>query len=382
MSDNRLIIAAAGSGKTTYLVNEALKHPEKRVLITTYTEANEAGIREKLLLQKQCIPSHIVVQTWFSFLLQHGARPYQGSLDDSMFENDIKGMLLVNKQSALRFTGKRGPIYWGENNFKEHYFTPSGMIYSDKVSKFIINCNKASGGAVIDRISRIYDCIYIDEVQDLAGYDLEIIKLLFKSSISIVLVGDPRQVTYQTHHERKYEKYKDGMIKDFIIDGLGKSLTCHIDETTLNVSHRNNQAICNFSSKLYPSHPATPPCKCKSCRSDTHSEHEGVFLVKEKDVSLYLDKYKPVQLRWNTKVKVDSDFPVVNLGESKGLTFDHVLIYPTGDMGKWIADNSTKLQNSTKAKLYVGITRARYSVGIVFNFDDWATYNGVEKYLP
>jgi DNA helicase-2/ATP-dependent DNA helicase PcrA len=38
MKNNKLIIAAAGSGKTTYLINEAMKFKDERVLITTYTE--------------------------------------------------------------------------------------------------------------------------------------------------------------------------------------------------------------------------------------------------------------------------------------------------------------------------------------------------------
>ena len=44
---NKLIIAAAGSGKTTHLVNEALKVKDGKVLITTYTEANEKEIIKK-----------------------------------------------------------------------------------------------------------------------------------------------------------------------------------------------------------------------------------------------------------------------------------------------------------------------------------------------
>lgn len=381
MNDNKLVIAAAGSGKTTFIIDEALKHPDKKVLITTYTEANEAGIREKLFHKRHCIPSNITVQTWFSFLLQHGVKPYQGSLDDSMFDNDIKGMLLVNEQSALRYTGRFGPVYWGDKDFEKHYFTSGGKIYSDKISKFVVNCNKASSGAVIDRISRLYDYIYVDEVQDLAGYDLELIKLLFKSSSSIFLVGDPRQVTYLTHNATKYGKYQDGKIKDFIANELGKRLTCDVDEETLNVSHRNNQPICDYSSKLYPSYPAVTPCECEGCRGGP-PEHGGVFLVKEEDIYLYLQKYKPVQLRWNASTKVDPGYPVLNLGESKGLTFERVLIYPTTAMQEWISDNKTQLKNVTKAKLYVGITRAKYSVGIVFDFEEHIEYPGIEKYRP
>ena len=37
MNKNELLIAGAGTGKTTYLIEEALKIKNKRVLITTYT---------------------------------------------------------------------------------------------------------------------------------------------------------------------------------------------------------------------------------------------------------------------------------------------------------------------------------------------------------
>lgn len=36
----------------------------------------------------------------------------------------------------------------------------------------------------------------------MAGYDLEIIKLLFSLNSDVLLVGDPRQVTYHTYDEK------------------------------------------------------------------------------------------------------------------------------------------------------------------------------------
>lgn len=99
MKTNKLVIAAAGSGKTTFLVNEALSQREGNVLITTYTQANEAEIRKKFVELNGCVPSHVTIQTWFSTLLQHGIRPYQGGL----YDEPIRGMLLVNEPSALRY---------------------------------------------------------------------------------------------------------------------------------------------------------------------------------------------------------------------------------------------------------------------------------------
>ena len=60
-----LIIAAAGAGKTTFLVKKALEISEN-VLITTYTDANEQSIRDKFYEINGCIPSNVTIMPWFS----------------------------------------------------------------------------------------------------------------------------------------------------------------------------------------------------------------------------------------------------------------------------------------------------------------------------
>lgn len=366
---NKLIIAAAGSGKTTLLVEKALEQ-EGNVLITTYTEANEAEIRRKLIKERQCIPSNITVQTWFSFLLQHGVRPYQGAMDEGLYSKKI-GFYLCNERSGLRSKNTQGqPIYWGEADFNKHYFTKDFKIYSDKISKFILNCDKKSNNEVINRIARIFPHIFIDEVQDLAGYDLELLKLLFKSSSNILLVGDPRQVTYLTHHETKYKKYKDGLIKEFILNECKKEFNKeNIDEDSLNCSYRNNKQICEFSSRLYP--------KLKPVISNQTKTtgHDGVYLVKKNDVAGYCKKYKPQILRYQK-----SKFPELNYGNSKGMGFDRVLIYPTKEMEKYLKTGNISNIKSIE-KFYVAVTRARYSVSFVCDYIDDVNYiEGLRKY--
>ncbi len=386
MNDNKLIIAAAGSGKTTYLVKKASEIDSGTVLITTYTEANEAEIRKKIINRKGCIPSNITIQTWFSFLLQHGVRPYQSLLSDDVHDENI-GFLLTSRKSGQK-TDKKGkpvryndrPIYWGAGDFKKYYFTKSMKIYSDKISKFVFESNKASKNLVINRITRIFDYIFIDEIQDLAGFDLEMIKLFFMSSSVTMLVGDPRQVTYLTNHTTKFKKYSDGKIKDFVLNELGKKIDCEIDETTLSPSHRNNQAICNYSAKLYPALTTPKPCTCNKCRENI-TNHEGVFIIQPSGVGKYLSKYNPMQLRWSTSTKCSTEYQAMNFGESKGLSFPRVLIYPTEEMKKWIKDDNHKLKSGTRAKLYVAITRARNSTTVIMDFDNDDIFEGAEKYF-
>ena len=163
MKDNRLIIAAAGAGKTTFLVKEALKCQD-RVLITTFTIENEKEIRNKFVKECGCIPGNVTVQTWFSFLLQHGVRPYQGVCDEMLYDIDIKGILLVSEQS-----GKKGfshhlnrYIYYNEEDeFMYHYFSSDMKLYTDKLAKFVCRANDKSEGRVIKRIAKIYPNIFI-----------------------------------------------------------------------------------------------------------------------------------------------------------------------------------------------------------------------------
>ncbi len=373
MSENKLLIAAAGSGKTTYLVKEATKITETRALITTYTEANELEIRKKL----RVIPSNITTQTWFSFLLEHGVRPYQSFILDKK----IKGMLLVNEASGIKYTNKQGfhVGYKEDSEAEKHYLSADDRIFSDKISKFICACNKKSNGAVLNRLRQIYTHIFIDEVQDLAGYDLELIKLMMREGIKVYLVGDPRQVTYLTHHPKKHPKYKDGKIKDFIVNELPKIISCTIDEDTLSVSHRNNQDICDLASKLYPDLAASSPCECIDCVASRHVSNKGIYLVHPDHVENYVsDNNTVIQLRWDKRSMTSPSITSYNFGNSKGLGFDHVLIYPTQDMHGWLFDNGVDLSSETRAKLYVAITRARHSVAFVSDISS----NEYEIYKP
>lgn len=367
MGPNKLVIAAAGSGKTTYLVRQALAVEQKRVLITTYTQSNEEEIRRKFFEINGSVPGNVHIQTWFSLLIEHGIKPFQGKL----FDWDVAGMLLVTRRSGFRGRDRQGrPMYWGEEDFRRCYFDRRNRVYSDKLSRLTIRCNEASDGAVIERLSRIYPFIFVDEVQDLAGHDLDILAALFQSPANVVMVGDPRQVTYVTHLEARLKKYRDGGIADFIRAELPRKVTCDIDVTSLMTSHRNSTAICELSSKLYPKMAAATACKCPDCRQQAPVD-AGLFIVRRKDLPRYLETRRPVQLRWSSTVKIGSpDLPALTFGRSKGLGFDRVIIYPTREMMEWLKNAQSKLEAGTRAKLYVGLTRARHAVAVVYDPTD------------
>ena len=95
------------------------------------------------------------------------------------------------------------------------------------------------------------------------------------------------------------------------------------------------------------------------------------------DTLEYLKLYNPVQLRWSSASNTNPSYEVHNFGESKGITKDRVLIYPTRTMKDWIKDNSYNLKNEVRAKFYVGLTRSRLSSSIVMDYADDEQFDGV-----
>lgn len=355
---NKLIIAAAGSGKTTHLVNESLSIKNENVLITTFTIQNENGIKSKIIEKLGFIPRNIIVQTWFSFILQHGVRPFQNAI----FEGKIRGM---------EFVSQRSDIYSKESDIQRHYFNKAQQIYSDKISKFAIKCNVCTDGSVINRISKIFSYIMIDEAQDIGGYDLDFLKILLQSPLNILLVGDPRQSTYITTNSQQNKKYKQ---ERFVLFFQEKISDLEIDDRSLNTNHRSNSLICKLSNQIFPEYSSV------NSGNNLETGHDGIFLVKPKDVTRYLETYNPIQLRDSSKKAINEKYEVMNFGESKGLTFDRILIYPTTPYLNWLKNRSFKLAPKSKSKFYVALTRARFSVGIVYNYLDTEDIQDVLKF--
>lgn len=57
--DRRLMLAVAGSGKTTYLINKL--NLERRFLIVTYTDNNLANIRQRIINTFGYVPQNITL---------------------------------------------------------------------------------------------------------------------------------------------------------------------------------------------------------------------------------------------------------------------------------------------------------------------------------
>jgi DNA helicase-2/ATP-dependent DNA helicase PcrA len=89
------------------------------------------------------------------------------------------------------------------------------------------------------------------------------------------------------------------------------------------------------------------------------SAHDGVFAVRERDISAYLSTFHPQTLRYSRATKHVPGLPM-NYGAAKGLTFERTLIFPNGKVQKFLLTGDPDDAGDT-AKLYVAITRARQS---------------------
>ena len=347
---NKFIVACAGSGKTTTIVKEALMAPQhERMLITTFTDENSEEIKRKIVAHVGYIPPNVDVLPWFTFEIRHLIKPFLLPI----INVKIEGVHMVANESAK---------YTSQDN-KNHYLDSGNKIYSDKIALLAYKTILQKRSKVLGRLKQIYSHIYIDEFQDFAGYDLEIVKEFMTNGFKVLIVGDPRQKTFSTHFSIKYRKYNDDK-ESFIGDECSKY--CVIDKDTLNTSYRCPEKIIAYASTIFPEYPV-------SHSGFDQNESDGIFLVKKSDIPNFIKKEPgTVQLRLSAKTKVCSNCRVMTFGKSKGSTFENVLIYPTGDIKNAIISNNFSLISAplTKCKFYVAMTRAKHRVGIVVEEQD------------
>lgn len=341
-SNNNVIIAAAGSHKTQSIIQAVIDaDPNEQILITTYTNENLSQITNRIISALGSIPPNVTVMSWFSFLLRDCIKPYQNFLTST---NKVRSLNFQTKPH--RFAKKSEPV---------GYYIDSGEnLYSDNVSDFAVSINAASGGKTISRLEKIYKHIYVDEIQDLVGFDLDLLDLMMESQISITMVGDPRQSTYATSRTRRHKSYQGLGLTDWFIERQKKEI-CDIEWRT--VSYRCKQSICDFADNLYPALPRT------ASKNLIPTGHDGVFTITHAEVASYMSSYNPVVMR-HSRSSNTLGYAAINFGASKGNTYDRVLIFPTEPMKKYL-----KTKDLNKAgdisKFYVAVTRAKHSVVFV-----------------
>lgn len=343
--NNIVRISAAGSGKTYTICHEALSQIDsssKRVLIVTYTNRGVESIQNEICKANYgVIPQRLIIRTWYSFLLKDLIKPYQHSIFD------------INELKRYTYLLEHIPNYQ-KSGTRSHYLDSKNQLRSETASELAIRINNMNGGLIINRLEQIYSAAFIDEVQDMAGYDLNIIEAIMRSNIFVTIVGDGKQATFKTHWANKNKNASGSNFSQFFTKMQEEGI---VQLEISKVSRRFNSEICEFCNNIYPNENNITT----SMHEITH--HDGVFIIMKENAQEYIDYFRPAVLRYDIRTKTDENI-AYNFGECKGMTFDRVLIYPNGPLINFLSNGKSL---SSPEKYYVAVTRARYSIAIVMD---------------
>lgn len=366
---NKLWIAGAGSGKTHKIITEAIEVIKAggRVLVVTYTTNNQAELRARFVELYGTSSEHFVVKGLFSFYLEDMVRPYQSEV----FPDRITTISFTEHNPHLR----PGTTYHIEGRAEKsedgtinplHYLTPcKTKAYSGLLAKLATHIAKQSNDAPAKRLNEIYQRVFFDEVQDLVGWDYDVIRSLNKVMVnSICCVGDFRQTIYTTTFGHKAPQTSQQKVDYFV----GKM---KFEKKSMPKNRRCIQEICDLSDTIH----AGLYDKTISGVEEIPEEiahHYGAFIVKQSQVTDYLAAFQPHVLRWSSNTGsryLPSSLICYTFGSCKGLGFDRVLVIPpdkhlkfiSGDVKVFEKDKTEESRN----KLYVAITRARYSLAFI-----------------
>lgn len=277
-SSNTLTLAVAGAGKTQHIVDACADAPvDESILVLTYTVANQQQLRDRI---GQVAGDHhqVEVSGWFSFLINHFARPYTP--------------FLFPGQAVNGFESKSTYQQGVPTTSKQRYFTTDGDLRQVHLPHLAQLLSVAADGHPLIRLARIYDRIFIDECQDFSGYDLEILDLLLRSPIPVHMVGDIRQATLSTNpQERKNSKFQLAGIRMWF-DERRESGVLHVEH--LSVTQRCRAEIASLADSFFGSN---WNLDVTTSENRTITEHDGIYLVRTHDVAAYVERFQPQPLR-------------------------------------------------------------------------------------
>lgn len=364
--NNRVIFAAAGNGKTYSICSQArdaVSSGNKCVLLISYTNEGVHALESEYKKQNYgVLDDKVIIKSWYSVLLSEFIKPYQCmlKLNDKRYKKEYPVTFPENFVTSIAFYETEPPPRYYNQTHVQYFVNRHGDVSPDRTSHLAYLCNEHSAGKVVTRMEEIYSHIFIDELQDYAGWDLEIIRLLLNSKIQVACVGDYKQATYRTNNSPKNRQYRDENIRKYFAILEQQHLCTVLYENT---TRRFNHEICDFINTIHNDKDSIVfpnPVVNQGGQLD----HIGVYLIDPQYLSKYCEYYKPVILRYakNSKIDFHHECEIINYGGSKGATYDRVLIIPVSTVLPFIMKQSHIASNLTRSKFYVACTRAKYSI--------------------
>lgn len=328
--DKKLILAVAGAGKTTHILNDL--RPENRSIILTYTNQNLFSLEESLRRKNGgVIPSHVEVRTYFSFLHSFCLRPYLSYdlRDNGFVYGPVPAHAQKKKKTAL-----------------DHYMSSGRYLYAARAAKLLAESKCMP--KVKERLRRHFDCLYVDEVQDFAANDFNFLLDISQSGIKTLFAGDYYQHTYDTSRDGNtrstlHSKGLEAYVEEFRKAGF------EVDNNTLAASRRCSPSVCaHISEKL-------------GIEIDSHrlDAVEVRYLSEPNEIVKVFSDPQIVKLYYQSYQKHNCFGN--NWGNSKGLdTYTDVCVVLNKTSFDLLQKGKGRdLAPATKNKLYVACSRAR-----------------------
>lgn len=326
--DKRIILSVAGSGKTSLIIDEL--NTKNRSLILTYTDNNYKNLKDKIISKFGGFPDNIRLYTYFTFLYSFCYKPFK------FLEAGAKGLNWnFPPPSTMKLKRSNNKYYLDENK----------RFYHNRLSKFLEK--EGVFPYLNQRLEKYFDNFFVDEVQDFAGHDFNLLSSISNAAIDCVLVGDYFQHTFDTSRDGAVNKNLHTDYRKYIVrfEKIGVS----IDLSTLSNSYRCSPTVCKFiANNLNIPISSHRDDETSVNLIDDETGIKNIFKC-DKTVKLFLQKYY-----------IYNCFSQ-NWGASKGQDHygDVCVVLNENSFKLLIARKLNELNPQTKNKLYVACTRAR-----------------------
>ncbi len=319
-----LILAVAGSGKTTTLICKL--NLEERFLLVTYTINNLNHLRKSVLRKFGYLPENIKICSYFQFLYSFCFKPFCG------LKSGARGISFKRPPEPTRYKV-------GTDGF---YMNSERMMYSNRIAHY---CEQECVEEIKARLDKYYDWMMIDEVQDIAGRDFNLMMKIIPEKCNSLFVGDFYQHTYDTSNDGNVNTSLYDDYKKFLKRWKAAGVT--IDNTTLGKTHRCSEEICQFVVKTGIAIDSTGTATGKVILVDEEDTANDI-ITNDRIPKLFYDKcysYACASMNW---------------GASKGIdSFEDVcVVLNKTTMALYSKDRLHELNSQTKNKFYVACTRA------------------------
>ncbi|WP_394168743.1 UvrD-helicase domain-containing protein [Saccharospirillum alexandrii] len=332
--DKRIILAVAGSGKTSHIIDGLSR--EGQFLILTYTENNYNHLQKKVIEKFGIIPENITVLTYFTFLYSFCYKP---------FLYDAYGAKGINWEVPPVFT-----LRLSRSN-RKFYVDTNGRLYSNRIAKIL----EVEGvlELIKNRLEKYFDHLLIDEIQDFGGHDFNLLKQLCAADVNMLLVGDFYQHTFDTSRDGKTNQTLHNDIE--VYKKHFSDVGFVVDLSTLSDSHRCTSEVCDFVTEYLGIKIGSNKCESSNV----------VFVEDPKEIAriFYDDNIIKLFYRNHSKYPCESQ----NWGKSKGLdNYQDVCVVLYKKAAKEYRNGKLhELPPSSKNKLYVACTRANNDLYII-----------------